>query len=190
MKQSAVARPGSTGHPMEDLVQVRMNRLVEIFLHLARKAIFVHGLRSTDLRIMNILYDEREVSINELARKTHVDKAWISRSVVQLLEKRWINKRQDAHDSRVQLVSLTAKSRRLLDHIRPEVLAHERVLLEGINEVAFKKSMDRLMQNAERLLEISRQTTRKSGRNSKKAAAGTRRTRSSKTQAERKPEQP
>lgn len=152
MKQAAVPRGKPAGNPMEDLVQVRMNRLVEIFLQLARKAIFVHGLRSTDLRIMNILYDEREVSINELARKTHVDKAWISRSVVQLLERKWISKRQDVRDSRVQLVSLTAKSRRLLDHIRPEVLAHERVLLEGINEKTFKKSMDRLMRNAEQLL--------------------------------------
>lgn len=183
MKQSAVDRTGQAGHPMEDLVQVRMNRLVEIFLQLARKAIFVHGLRSTDLRIMNILYDEREVSINELARKTHVDKAWISRSVVQLLEKNWINKRQDVRDSRVQLVSLTAKSRRLLDRIRPEVLAHERVLLEGINEASFKKSMDRLMQNAERLLEMSERAGAYPDRKSRKAAAPTQRSR-----AKRKPE--
>lgn len=137
---------------MEDLIQVRISRLMEIISQLARKSVGSRGLRNTDLRIMNILYDDEAVSINELARRAHVDKAWISRSVVQLLEKKWITKQQDPQDSRAQLVRLTPKSRKLLDLVRPQVLANEQTLLQGINETALKKQLDALMQNAEKLL--------------------------------------
>lgn len=39
------------------------------------------GLRSTELRILNVLDGAGSISINEMARRTHVDKAWASRSV-------------------------------------------------------------------------------------------------------------
>lgn len=139
--------------PMEDLIQVRLGRLHEIINQLARHSVWARGLRNTDLRILNILYDDEVVSINELARRAHVDKAWISRSVVQLLEKKWINKKPDPRDSRAQLVSLTSKSRTMLDQVRPQVLANERILLQGLNEKMFKKSMDQLVRNAEMLME-------------------------------------
>ena len=138
---------------MEDLIQVRLARLIEIIAQLARKSTGPKGLRNTDLRILNILYDAEAVSINELARRAHVDKAWISRSVVQLLSKKMISKQQDPLDSRSQLVRLTAKSRKLLDEIRPRIQANEKALLQGINEAGFKKNMDALMQNAESLLQ-------------------------------------
>lgn len=143
----------SASHPMEDIIQVRLARLVEITSQLGRRHLGPKGLRRTDLRIMNILYDEKTMSINELARRTHVDKAWISRSVVQLLERKWIDKQQDPEDSRAQRVKLTAKGRRLLDQLRPTVLREETFLLQGINEKAFKKNLDTLMRNAEKLLD-------------------------------------
>lgn len=140
-------------HPMEDIVQVRLMRLNEVINQIRRHSVGAMGLRSTDLRILNILYDVESVSINELARRAHVDKAWISRSVVQLLEKKWISKQPDPDDSRAQLVRLTQKSRTLLDKVRPQVLVNEQILLQGINEAAFKKNLDILLQNAVALLE-------------------------------------
>lgn len=139
--------------PIQDLIQVRVGRLQEIINQLARHSVGARGLRSTDLRILNILYDAEAVSINELARRAHVDKAWISRSVVQLLEKKLISKQRDPRDSRAQLVRLTPKARRLLDQVRPQVQSNERFLLQGIDEVAFKQQMDLLMENAVALLE-------------------------------------
>src|SRR5690606_15494812 len=141
-------------HPMEDLIQVRVARIDEVIDQIARHSVFSRGLRKTDMRILNNLYDAEALSINELARRAHVDKAWISRSVVQLLERKWISKQQDPRDSRVQLVRLTPKSRRLLDEVRPQVLTNERILLEGIDEVDFKRTMDRLLDNAVALLEL------------------------------------
>jgi DNA-binding MarR family transcriptional regulator len=144
---------GQEPHPMEDIVQVRLMRVNEVINQIRRHSVGAIGLRSTDLRILNILYDVESVSINELARRAHVDKAWISRSVVELLDKKWISKQQDPNDSRAQLVRLTLKSRKMLDQVRPQVLVNEQILLEGINEVAFKKNLDQLLENAVALLE-------------------------------------
>lgn len=147
------SRPVHESLPIQDLIQVRVGRLQEIINQLARHSVGARGLRSTDLRILNILYDADAVSINELARRAHVDKAWISRSVVQLLEKKLISKQRDPRDSRAQLVRLTPKARRLLDQVRPQVQSNERFLLQGLDEVAFKRQMDMLMDNAVALLE-------------------------------------
>lgn len=144
---------GQEPHPMEDIVQVRLMRVNEVINQIRRHSVGAIGLRSTDLRILNILYDVESVSINELARRAHVDKAWISRSVVELLDKKWISKQQDPNDSRAQLVRLTLKSRKMLDQVRPQVLLNEQILLEGISEVAFKKNLDLLLANAVALLE-------------------------------------
>lgn len=155
MPHSKPTNPGQAQPPhlMEDIVQVRLMRLNEVINQIRRHSVGAMGLRSTDLRILNILYDAEAVSINELARRAHVDKAWISRSVVQLLDKKWISKQQDPNDSRAQLVRLTQKSRKLLDEVRPQVLLNEQILLQGIGEVAFKKNLDILLENAVALLE-------------------------------------
>ena len=155
MPHSKPTNPGQAQPPhlMEDIVQVRLMRLNEVINQIRRHSVGAMGLRSTDLRILNILYDAEAVSINELARRAHVDKAWISRSVGQLLDKKWISKQQDPNDSRAQLVRLTQKSRKLLDEVRPQVLLNEQILLQGIGEVAFKKNLDILLENAVALLE-------------------------------------
>ncbi len=150
------ATPASAGKhrkQMEDLIQVRLARLTEIIAVLAKHSTGARGLRNTDLRIMNLLYDDGLLSINELARRAHVDKAWISRSVMQLLAKRWVSKETNPFDARAQLISLTPKSRELLEKVRPQVLRNEKMLLAGINEKLMKQQLDQLLANAERLLE-------------------------------------
>jgi DNA-binding MarR family transcriptional regulator len=153
MPKKPLAAVGQDRHQMEDIVQVRLMRVNEVINQIRRHSVGALGLRSTDLRILNILYDVEAISINELARRAHVDKAWISRSVVQLLEKKWISKQQDPNDSRAQLVRLTQKSRKMLDEVRPQVLLNEQILLQGINEVVFKKNLDLLLESAVALLE-------------------------------------
>jgi len=148
-----VAAPNAL-RPMEDLIQVRLARLCEIINQLARHSTGARGLRNTDLRIMNLLYDSGMLSINELARRAHVDKAWISRSVMQLLAKRWVSKQPNPFDARAQLISLTPKSRELLEKVRPQVLGNEKSLLTDINETKMKKLLDQLLSNAEQLLDI------------------------------------
>jgi DNA-binding MarR family transcriptional regulator len=155
-----VAKPahpnGSAPVTFEDNVGVRIVRLAEVFTRLAKIGVEdPWGLRGTDLRILNILDGVDCVPISEIARRTHVDKAWISRSVRQLIDKGLVERRVDPSDSRVSLAVLTPLGRALLDKIRPSVLSSERRVLDGIEEHAFKLDLDQLLANAEAILEAA-----------------------------------
>jgi DNA-binding MarR family transcriptional regulator len=141
----------------EDLIQVRIIRIQEVITQLARYSVRARGLRHTDLRIMNLLFDAGELSINELARRAHVDKAWISRSVMELLKKRLVGKKADPNDARAQLIRLTPKSLTLIETVRPQLISNERRLLADIGEQQLKQQLDKLLLNADLLLESYQQ---------------------------------
>ena len=141
---------------LEDNAGVRILRLAEVFARLARIGVEQPwGLRQTDLRILNILDGVERVAMSEIARRTHVDKAWISRSVRQLVDKDLVVCSFDPADSRVTLVALTEHGRALLDEIRPSVQWHERAVLDGIDANAFKRDLDTLLANAEAMLDAA-----------------------------------
>ena len=138
----------------EDNVGVRILRLAEVYARLAKIGVEQPwGLRGTDLRILNVLDGADSMAISEIARRTHVDKAWISRSIRQLEDKQLVERQIDGKDSRVTLAVLTAKGRALLEDIRPSVVASEQRVLDGIDEKTFKRDLDRLFENAEAILE-------------------------------------
>lgn len=144
---------GAKSVTLEDNVGVRIVRIAEVFQRLARLGVeSPWGLRQTDLRILNLLDGAESVAISEIARRTHVDKAWISRSIRQLMEKGLVERQVDHEDSRVSLAALTTKGRKLLDEIRPHVMRAERRVLNGIDAQAFKRDLDRLLANAEAML--------------------------------------
>ncbi|MBO9576625.1 MAG: winged helix-turn-helix transcriptional regulator [Sphingobium sp.] len=148
---------------LEDNVGVRLVRLAEVFSRLAKMGVEEPwGLRNTDLRILNTLDGAGSVPISEIARRTHVDKAWISRSVRELAEKGLIDRSDSPDDTRILLAGLTPKGRTLLDEIRPSVLWHEQNVLRGINERAFKKNLDRLLANVEDVLSAAECARKKS----------------------------
>jgi DNA-binding MarR family transcriptional regulator len=156
------AKTASAKKPLqEDLIQVRIFRIHEVIEQLARYSVRTRGLRTTDMRIMNLLFDAGELSVNELARRAHVDKAWISRSVMELLRKRLVNKKADPNDARAQLIRLTPKSRTLIEAVRPQLFSNERRLLDGVNEKQLKKQFDKLLLNADLLLESYQQKHKK-----------------------------
>jgi len=141
---------------LEDNVGVRLIRLAEVFARLAKIGVEEPwGLRNTDLRILNTLDGAGSVPISEIARRTHVDKAWISRSVRELVEKGLVDRSEDPADSRVSLAILTTAGRDLLDRIRPSVIAAEKNVLQGIDERVFKRDLSRLLANVEDVLDAA-----------------------------------
>ena len=137
----------------EDLIAVRVVRIAEVVARLATQTIQARvGLRNTDLRLLNLLDGSEGVTVNEIARRAHVDKAWVSRSLRQLEKSGLVTRRGMRKDSRVSVIALSAKGRTLLERVRPLAQARETRLLDGIDAVAFKASLDRLMSNAEGML--------------------------------------
>jgi DNA-binding MarR family transcriptional regulator len=141
--------PGS----LEDLVAVRIARIAEVVARLATQTIHARvGLRNTDLRLLNLLDGAEGVTVNEIARRAHVDKAWVSRSLRHLEKNGLVTRKSTRKDSRVSVIDLSAKGRALLGQVRPLAAARETRLLDGIDRPAFKECLDRLMANAERML--------------------------------------
>jgi DNA-binding MarR family transcriptional regulator len=139
---------------LEDLVAVRVVRIAEVIARLAIQTIEKRcGLRNTDLRLMNLLDGKPGVTVNEIARRAHIDKAWVSRSLRELEACGLVARRTHRPDSRVRMVSLSAKGRALLERVRPLAASHERRLLAGLNETSFKSQLERLLTNAEVMLE-------------------------------------
>jgi DNA-binding MarR family transcriptional regulator len=138
---------------LEDLVAVRIVRIAEVMARLATQTIEARvGLRNTDLRLMNLLDGTDGITVNEIARRAHVDKAWVSRSLRHLESSGLVTRKANRNDSRLTVVDLSAKGRALLEQVRPLAMAREMRLLDGIDPAGFKASLDRLMLNAEGLL--------------------------------------
>ena len=151
-----IADPATAGieASLEDLVAVRIVRIAEVVARLATQTIEARvGLRNTDLRLMNLLDRADGVSVNEIARRAHVDKAWVSRSLRHLEKSGLVTRKSTRKDSRVSVIDLSAKGRALLEQVRPLAAAHEARLLDGIDNDSFKASLDQLMANAESMLE-------------------------------------
>ena len=151
-----IADPESEGikRSLEDLVAVRIVRIAEVVSRLATQTIEARvGLRNTDLRLMNLLDGAEGVTVNEIARRAHVDKAWVSRSLRHLEKSGLVTRKSARADSRLTVIDLSAKGRALLGQVRPLAMARETRLLDGIDRQAFKASLDRLMANAEGMLE-------------------------------------
>jgi DNA-binding MarR family transcriptional regulator len=138
---------------LEDLVAVRIVRIAEVISRLATQTIEAQvGLRNTDLRLMNLLDASEGITVNEIARRAHVDKAWVSRSLRELQKSGLVTRRSLREDSRLCVVELSAKGRALLEQVRPLASAREARLLAGIDRATFKAELDRLMANAEAML--------------------------------------
>jgi DNA-binding MarR family transcriptional regulator len=88
-----------------------------------------------------------------VSRRTHVDKAWISRTLKSLQQRGLVDRAADRWDARLALVSLTPEGQALLEEVRPHALQHEAALLQGVDGARFKAMLDRLEANAERILE-------------------------------------
>ena len=147
---------------LEDLVPVRIMRIADIVSRLATRGFRARfDLRNTDFRILNLLDNAQGMTVNEIARRTHVDKAWISRSLRQLSEKGLIKRGSDKKDSRLAVIRLTKYGQSLLDEIWPLATATEEHMLDGIESRTFKQDLDRLMKNVEAMLDDSTSTPSK-----------------------------
>jgi DNA-binding MarR family transcriptional regulator len=144
------------------LVSVRIVRLSELIVRigiLAFKDRF--GVKPTDLRILVMLGAYQPISMNEVSRRTHVDKAWISRSLRGLLQRKLIRRVAHPSDSRAALLSLTPKGEALLRELAPVAERYQRQLLQGQRARDVERVLDLLSERAEEMfLDAIQQKTR------------------------------
>ncbi len=147
------------------LVSVRIVRLSELILRIGTftfKDRF--DVKPTDLRILVILGAYQPISVNEVSRRTHIDKAWISRSVRGLMRRKLITRTAHPSDSRASLLSLTRKGEALLREIAPVAQEYQRQLLQGQRTRDVERVLDLLSARAEEMFQLAMQQKNRSVR--------------------------
>ena len=134
------------------LISVRVVRLADLLTRIGKIAFEERfGVKLTELRILIILGALQSTSVNEISRKTHIDKAWISRSLTGLLRRKLIKKTARPGDSRSSSLSLTKKGEALLREIAPVAEQYQRQLLEGQSSREVERTITLLASRAEDL---------------------------------------
>jgi DNA-binding MarR family transcriptional regulator len=155
------ASPAKPGHRRErephietliQLVSVRVVRVADLILRIGKITFSDRfGVKTTDLRILIILGAHQPISVNEVSRRTHIDKAWISRSLKGLLRRKLIKKTAHPADSRASSLSLTKKGEALLRQIAPVAEEYQRQLLQGQRRNEVEHVLDLLAARAEEM---------------------------------------
>lgn len=136
------------------LVSVRIVRLSETILRIGTLTFKERfGVKPTDLRILVMLGAYQPISVNEVSRRTHVDKAWISRSLEGLLRRKLIKRTSHPSDSRASLLSLTKSGEALLREIAPVAEEYQRQLLQGQRARDVERVLDLLSARAEEIFQ-------------------------------------
>lgn len=146
--RSIASSPGARG--LDDHIAVRVARITDIVSRIATLTIESRwGLSNTDLRLLNNLDGAPPMALSELARRSHVDKAWVSRSLRDLEKRKLVRRGSHEKDTRLALISLSAQGQSLLDEVRPFALKNEVELLAGIDARQLKRLLDALEANAD-----------------------------------------
>jgi DNA-binding MarR family transcriptional regulator len=136
------------------LVSVRVVRVADLILRIGKITFGKRfGVRTTDLRILIILGAHQPISVNEISRRTHIDKAWISRSLRGLLRRKLVKKNAHPADSRASSLSLTKKGEALLREIAPVAEEYQRQLLQGQRKSDVERVLDLLGTRAEEMFQ-------------------------------------
>jgi DNA-binding MarR family transcriptional regulator len=147
------------------LISVRIVRIADLILRIGTATFKKRfGVKTTDLRILVMLGAYQPISLNEVSRRTHVDKAWISRSLAPLLRRKLIARTPHPSDSRASLLSLTRKGEALLRDIAPVADDYQRQLLQGQQAREVERMLDLLSARAEEIFEREVQQKRRTVR--------------------------
>ncbi len=150
--RASAAAPDSPTAAMDGFITVRIVQLAEIISRGASQVFETRfGVKNTELRIL-VHLARGPLAVNELARRTHVDKGWISRSLRALEARGLVVRTPHPTDSRASLVSLTDQGEALVDRFAPVAAARNRRLLAGLDEAEVRRIFDALMLRAEDIL--------------------------------------
>lgn len=91
------------------------------------------GLSITGWRVMAVLGHEHNLSANQVAERTAMDKVAVSRAVSGLLEQKILIRQTDPADGRRSSLKLSAKGYSMFDQIVPLALTLERKILGSLS---------------------------------------------------------
>jgi len=105
------------------------------------------ALGVTEWRVMAVLGRYPDLSANEVAERTAMDKVAVSRAVASLLRDGRLRRRLHGDDRRRSVLALSAKGYRIYDEVAPLALKFERdllSLLDADEQAWLTRILDRL----------------------------------------------
>lgn len=146
-----VPKPAPT--PLTGLVAFKLIHLADT---ISRAATLVYerqfGLNNSELRAMIALRDMQPLTIADLSRAGHIDKAWVSRSVASLSDRGLVSREAHPTDQRMALIRLTPAGLDLTRAFQPVAHARQKRLLAGLSQREAFRVIDMLQKNADQLL--------------------------------------
>lgn len=154
LTRAAAAQAPADGEElaMDGFITVRIVQLAELISRGASQVFETRfGVKNTELRIL-VHLGRGALPVNELARRTRVDKGWISRSLLGLQKRGLVARTPHPTDSRASLVRLTEEGETLVRSFAPVAAARNRRLLAGLDEQEVQQIFDALTLRAEDIL--------------------------------------
>ena len=137
-------------HDVSGMKLVRIAELVIFSLNETLKSRF--GVGHIQLRVLVIVGLQQPVSLTAVARKSRMDKAWISRTIQGLVERGLLARAKHPTDRRGSLLSLSPAGEELLCDMAAVTLRHQEQLLRGLRQRQVKHVLNVLMVRAEEML--------------------------------------
>jgi DNA-binding MarR family transcriptional regulator len=109
----AHAKRGAAKQPVAEILD-GLRVLVGALASASRNSERKHGMSGAQLFVLQKLAEGGELSVNELAERTHTHQSTVSTVVSKLVTKGLVRRRRSDSDARVQLLTLSATGRQKL----------------------------------------------------------------------------
>ncbi|MCP4789536.1 MAG: winged helix-turn-helix transcriptional regulator [Gammaproteobacteria bacterium] len=110
------------------------------------------GLSVSEWRTLAVLNEMAPLSAKNIVMHSSMNKVKVSRAVASLIKREYIESHIDPADQRCNLIRLTRKGRRIMEHLIPMVKKLEEELLDGISIEEYQlllRLMQKIRTNAE-----------------------------------------
>jgi DNA-binding MarR family transcriptional regulator len=157
--ENSMARPRSNDpslYVLESLITYRLTRIADTLVRAASQVYRAHhGVTLTELRLLATIGRHQPLAVNEVSRLTGIDKAWVSRSLATLVNRKLVVRKPHPSDSRIVLLSLSHMGKTKVHRIVPLAAARNKRLLAVLSErkrAIINDILDLLQVQAEELL--------------------------------------
>lgn len=118
----------------EDSVLMLLLRISHRYLNGGYAKMKAAGIHPRQLPILQILYEQEDMTQNEIARRLDNRPSTVTVSLKRLERAGLVERRQDEKDQRMVRVRLTDKARTLFDRMPALIEENERRILDGLSD--------------------------------------------------------
>ncbi|MGC1216221.1 MAG: MarR family winged helix-turn-helix transcriptional regulator [Phormidesmis sp.] len=102
----------------QECVARRLRQVNRTITRLYDEALRPHGITVNQLNILAVIISEKQIRPGQLGQALGMEKSTVSRTIDRMVRKNWLNI-SPGKDSRTQLLTVTAKGRKLLLSVTP-----------------------------------------------------------------------